>query len=280
MMKTNCSRQILFCLLFFVSSQLVSAQVLNFNNHKNDRLNIGVSFDKPFYSNSSDISALTGVFQISANITLSSKFSLITNIPYINMDAESSYDWGSYSYEENGFGNIFVGLQSIPDMSLTSGSVISFGIFLPTAEKNAAFNGLFMDYYNLQKYYPEHLGLYFNYAHFKYSWQGFYYKMEVGPNLVIPTENNGTETELFLHYGITAGFKIESISIFTKLHGMGIVTEEVDNFDDRLMNMINFGFEWEEGEITAKAFYKIYMKESMRDIIDGVLGFGLSMAID
>jgi len=79
---------------------------------------------------------------------------------------------------------------------------------------------------------------------------------------------------------VDAGYQINKLLISTEFIGVAIISQQADTFGDRFVNMFNLGAQWKEDVITPKVFYKIYLREEMRDMIDGVLGLGVSVSID
>ena len=267
-----------FYLLLFLMFDVVSAQTLNMEDIPTDNIQFGFSFDKPFYAIDRGSSTLSGVYQLSANIPLSSKLNLIGKIPFINTSFSFDYGFGQFSYSESGLGNIFIGLQTRPFMESQS-SVFTFGLFLPTADERAASQGWAADYYGIQKYTPNSFGLYFNYAFLKMNGEGFNYGLEIGPNIVIPTEK-GLKTELLMHYGINTGYQISRLLINVELLGVAIISEDVEDFRDRFVHTLDFGAQWKGTIVTPKVYYKIYLRKEFSASVDGVLGIGLNVAID
>lgn len=269
---------LLIILFTFLSLETILSQTLNSQLTPSNKIQFGLNYNKPFYSNNS-LSFSSNVYQISVNIPVSSKFNIIGNIPHINISYETNFNNVNNKYNDNGFGNIFIGLETNPEILNDRRSILSFGIFLPTSEENVGFNGSYVNNYDLQRYIPNSLGLYFNYAFHKINSHGLFYGLEIGPNILIPTKKNGGDTEVLLHYGVNVGFQINKLSLNAELLGIAIITEKVDKFDDRLINLLNFGAEWKGTTITPKVFYKIYLKEDIRDFIDGVLGLGVSVSL-
>lgn len=269
----------LFYLLSFLITNVLSAQTLNLQTIPGNKMQFGFSFNKPFYSENSNMSTSTGVYQLYFNIPVSSKLNIIGSIPYINTSGDIDYGFGKFNYSENGLGNIFIGLQTVPGIRENRKSIFSFGLSLPTADEEAATKGLMADYYGIQKYVPKSLGVYFNYAYHKLNKEGFRYGFELGPNLLIPTKSNGAETEFYMHYGINTGYQVNKLLFNVEFIGIAIISEDIDNFGDRFKNSINFGLQWKETKVIPKIFYKIYLKKEMRDRIDGVLGIGVSVSI-
>ena len=136
----------------------------------------------------------------------------------------------------------------------------------------------FTNFYELQKYLPDVLTLYGNYAFRSSKPGGAIFGFEIGPNFLIPTEDGG-DSELFLHYGLTAGFQMTQLAIFAELAGIAIITEDVDDFGDRLSHVIAFGAQWTGSRLRPGVFYKLYLDEDLSDSVDGVLGIKLDVSL-
>ncbi|MFC2103559.1 hypothetical protein ACFLSS_03930 [Bacteroidota bacterium] len=279
-MKNRFYRTVFSFLLVSISLYTSTAQSLNFQIMPNEKLQFGYSFSKPFYSSNLDMSALSGVHQLSFNIPLSSKFNITGDIPYISTSYESDYGYGTFNYEESGFCNIYIGVQTNPVITDGARSIFSFGVFLPTAEEKASFNGLFINYYDIQKYLPNSVGIYFNYAYHKITNENIFFGVEVGPNILIPTEDDVGDTEIFIHYGFNVGYLVSNLALSVEFIGIAIVTASGGNLGDRLINLLDFGAQFNGTVISPKIFYKIYLKEGISDVVDGVLGLGFSVSID
>jgi hypothetical protein len=279
-MKGQVIKLIQLFLFSLIPLNINLSQSLNLQTFPNVDKQFGFSFDKPFYTHDNNYSELSGVYQLYINTPISSKLNLIGNIPFINISYENDYGFGNYEFSENGLGNIFFGMQTNSDFTDNSRTIISFGVFLPTSEEKVAPSGSQINFYDLQKYISNSLGLYFNFALQKTNVNGINLGFEVGPNVIIPTEGDNRDVELLLHYGLDLGYQIEKIMLNLEFLGMGIVTEDIDNFEDRLIHQLNFGLQWKGSIVTPKVYYRVYLKEEMREMIDGVLGFGINVAID
>jgi hypothetical protein len=277
----NFNLSIFLSLIFFAFSfRTLTAQTFNLQNIPDEKKQIGLRFDKPFYSEDLfSTAALSGVYELNLNIPVSKKLNIIAAVPYIYTDYEVDYLLGTAEYKEDGIGNIFIGLQTRPESPGDSRTTISFGLTLPTADEQAAFSGSMVNYYYLQKYLPNNLGFYFNYAFHKIPEQGFHYGFEGGPNFLVATKE-GRTSELFFHYGANAGYQIEKFLINAELLGIMIVSEDVDKFGDRFVHLLDFGFHWRGDVISPKIFYEIYLKDEINDYIKGILGIGLTLSID
>ena len=272
-------KNILFFLVMFVTIDIISAQTLDFQTIPNTKKQFGFSFNKIFYSTHRDMSTLSGVYQLYANIPISSKLNIIANFPYINTSYSVIYGFRNYSYSESGFGNIFIGLQTKSPTIENRRSTFTFGLFIPTASEGASFDGALADYYYFSKYFPNSIGFHFNYAYHYLNTEGLNYGLELGPNLLIASERN-SETELFMHYGISGGYQIDQLLLNIEVIGIAIITENIENFGDRFVNMLNIGAQWRGAVFTPKIFYKIYLRNEIRHNVDGVLSIGVNVSID
>lgn len=273
---------IIMLLLAFLNTLSLS-QTLNLHSISNEKLQFELTIKKPFQSDLIEHSTFSGIYDILFNIPLNRKFNLVGDIPFNHIDYDLNYRSegfrSNYGFSKSGLGNIFIGLQLKPDDLKDKMSYITFGVNLPTADEDAAFNAIFYDYYEFQKYIPNTLGLYFNYAFHKIRTQGFYYALEFGPNILIPTGDSKANTEIYVHYGVDLGVQIRKIIINAELTGIGFVTASTDNFSDRLVNILGLGLHWDENFIMPKVFYRIYLKEELSNMIDGVLGIGVAVNI-
>ncbi len=270
-----------FYLIIIFAFSTTSAQTLNLQSMPTEKMEFGFIFAKPFYSNNLEFSFFSGVYQFSLSIPISSKLNILSGVPLIISSYEEDYGIrGKSKFDKNDVGNIFIALQTNYDAVENKRSILTFGLYLPTASKEAAVNGLYTDYYNLQKFIPDYLGVYFNYAFHKLNAKGFNFGFELGPNIIIPTEDGSSKTELFIHYGIGAGLQAERLLIKTELNGIFIVSEEAQIFGDRFVNLFNIGALWNGDTVTPELYYRIYLSKNINEALDGVLGIGVKVSID
>jgi len=249
----------------------LSAQNLLFQTMPKDKPQLGLRFMRPKFEEDIDLSLLSGTYDLYFNIPLSPKLNLIGSLPYTVFSAKDEDS-------ESGIGSIFVGIQTKP---MTENSSLSMGIFLPTAkdELYTMILGTISNYYEFQKYFPDMLTIYGNYGYYRNQSNGAIFGAEIGPNLFIPTKDEG-DVELFAHYGISAGFKITNLTLSAELEGMAIISEDIDDFEDRFVHSIAFGGQWTGTNIKPGIFYMIYLKEDMRDVVDGVLGIKVDVDLN
>ena len=270
---------IAFCMVL-ISANLIFAQTLNLQDIPSDKIQFKLNYDKPFYNDQHGLSTSTNVLDLDFNLPVSSKLNIIWNIPYVFYNYKYDNIYSNYSYSKNGFGNIFLGAQARAYSSLNIKSIITFGIYLPTASEDAAGSGIAAEYYYFSKYLPNSLDLYFNYAYHRINTEGINYGIEAGPNLLIPTKSEGNKTELLLHYGIIGGYCINKFLFSAELLGIMMVSEDIQDAGDRFVHLLDLGAQWEGNRISPKIFYQIYLRQEIRNSVKGVIGIGISVNID
>ncbi len=278
--KLKIKKSLLLILTIF-SFDLLYAQKLELQSISSGKYQFGFNFNKVFYSTDVNMSTFSGVYQLFWNVPVSSGLNIIGNIPYITTSYHIDFVYfGDYEFSENGFGNIFLGLQTNGKPEDSKRSIYSFGLYLPTASDRAAINGYLADYYYFTKYLRNTLGIYFNYAFHKIEEEGFNYGFEIGPDLIIPIGDNNSDVELMVHYGILGSFVINKFILNMEFLGIATLTSDVNDFGDRFVNMINIGVQWKESLVTPVIYFKIYLRDDINRSIDGVLGIGVNISID
>ncbi len=260
----------LIWLILLISLEDLSAQTINFQAIPDDKTQFGFSIDRPFYFNINSF-IVSEVYQFFFNIPVSSDLNMIGSVPYVSAN---DYIYNDYTYDESGFGNIFIGVQTNPGTMDNSKSIFSVGLFFPTGRQET-YPAAYVNYYDIRKYFPS-FGLYFNYAYIKVNSEGFNYGLEVGTDILIPIP----EAALLFHYGINAGYQVSRLLFNIDIFGNAVINGEFDNLGDRFTNLIDFGAQLKESTITPQIFYRIYLGEEMRNVTNGVLGIGVIVSIN
>ncbi len=278
-MKKNTARIIKTILLLFFLSNILSAQTFDMQSLPSDQSQLGLRFLRPYFDSDRGLSTFSGVYELTANMPVTSNWNILTSIPYITTSINKDYGFFKYKFDESGIGNIFIGMQRNPETIDSKRSVLTFGLFLPTADEKAATSGTSANFLELQKYVPKLFTLYFNYAYHSINENGFRFGIEFGPHFMIPTEKGG-DSEIYLHYGIAPGIKVNKFLFNLELLGIMVLTESPDDFADRFIHAINFGVAWTGNSVVPKVFYKKYLKEFLSDSIIGVLGVEVSILLN
>jgi hypothetical protein len=280
MNNLSIKKLILYFFTFFLFNML-AAQHFLFHDLPKDTAQIDFQFMHPNLKEDIGISTLSGIYDLSLNIPISKRTNFNISLPYIVMSYEYSYTFFNtryhYHYKENSIGNIYLGVQTTPKDTLKKGSgkTLSFGLFLPTIAEDKFdlfILGIYTDLHQLQKYIPNTLTIWGNIAYHKKELNQLFYGYEVGPNIYLPTKDDGSQTEIYFHYGITGGVQIPNLAFLAELLGIVILTEDIDEFRDRFSHSFILGMQWSTGRIRPGIFYKLYLEEEQSDTISGVLG--------
>jgi hypothetical protein len=256
------SLRILFtALLFFIFSSSSYAQ---FYTLKKTPLSFP-SFDFKFIHAVQDDNMFTskytqavysGVYDLDFNIPVSKSINLNFVLPvsvfkYTDVDGDTD------------IGNIGIGIQTKKQISEIRKLNFTLTLFLPTSPTEFAtanFSSIFVNYYDIQKYMPNSVGLYFNSENRWDFSDGHILKVDAGTQFLIPTAKNG-EMELLLHYGVGGGAAIGDFTALLEFSGIAILTANIDSFSDRLFNTFSFGLNYRGFSVKPGVFYKIYFNE-------------------
>jgi hypothetical protein len=272
--KRSGCKFILASILFIAVSSSATAQTFIFKNIPKDVPQIGLRFLRPNFKSDADLSTLSGIYDVTLSLAVNEKWSIDASFPYTNVSSGGDGDSNGY------MGNVYAGMQHISRKGSRS-TIVSFGAFMPTGDdalEHMIF-GILTNYEDMFKYYPETWTLYGNFAYFDIKKGGARLGLEIGPDLMIPTGDDGDDPEFLMHYGLTAGYQGESIAAMTELIGMVWLTEDFDDSGDRFAHSINFGVSYVSEHFMPGVFYKIYLKDDFRDLVDGVLGVNLEFTM-
>lgn len=240
-----------------------------------EHVRLGLRYLRSDYAGDADQSPVSGVFDVSLCVRIDSRFAADISIPM------TSVRFGDEE-RESAIGNIYIGVQRLIGDGGERESALSFGVFFPTAEKHdfsAYFTGLFANYCEMQKYMPNTLTIYTNYS-FRYEKpSGGIFGFEIGPAVYKPTGDNGGGGELYIHYGLSGGVGVSDFRILTELTGLFTLSRDSDEFSDRFVNALTFGARWTGSPLQPGAFYKFYLKDYLKDAVDGVLGLEVAVAL-
>lgn len=252
----------------------ISAQNFLFQTMPNNKSQVGLKFMRPNFEGDDDLSLLSGAYDLCFNVPVNPGINLVGSLPFTTFSAKDADS-------ESGIGNIYVGFQTRQLLESGNRTSLAGGIFVPTAtdEFSPMVVGIYSNYYEFQKYVPDMLTVYGNFSYQKHQYRGAIFGVEIGPNLFIPTKKDGGDVELFVHYGISGGFNLTNITFSAELAGLAFISEDIENFEDRFIHSLAFGAQWTGGNVKPGIFYEIYLKEDLRDFVDGVLGIKVDVSL-
>ena len=272
-MKSNSFKLVFLIILSFIISNQLLAQTFLFQDIPTEKTQLGLRFMRPTFDGDSELSTLSGIYDLSFNIPINANWNITGSLPYITST------FGERD-PDNGMGNIYIGMQSILKNEGQKKSIASFGLFLPTADEDIQFFGLYTHLIEFHKYAADVLTLYGNLAFFKTLPQGFRLGAEIGPNIMIPIKDD-RDTEFLLHYGLTAGYQSTNVALIAEMVGIAIISEDSDEFSDRFQYSFNFGASYVSERIRPGLFYKLYLKDDfITDLVDGVIGINIEVTIN
>lgn len=276
-MKKFCNKSIIVGItgiITFLLSLSVSAQSFILQDPPASKPTLTLRYFRPHLKNAENsLSFFSGVYDLTLSIPVSSKINIIGALPF------SGKGWKIFDEYEMGsaFGNISVGMQYRFKSTDVHATALTLGVSIPTASHHKGgplFMGILTNYYEFQKFMPHTLTIYGNLSHHIFLSNGLLFNMELGPNLMIPTEG-GDHPELFAHYGVSTGYRMKPITFNVELAGICNISEGGMEFGDRFEHMLVFGVQWNRGPIRPGLFYKIYLHRDLKDIT--VFGIKLEM---
>lgn len=251
-------------------------QQINLEPATQDHDLLGFRASLPMYKDNEfeEYSSLSGSYSIYTLINLKNDWSLYGEIPIIVAKYKSSF---GDSESESGLGNIMVILRKSLNESKTS--QISFGAFVPTAGKDNYLKldvGSSANLYRIAQSIPA-FTIYGNYSYSSPQDRTGIFGFEAGPEVWIPTDES--DNEFLLHVGGKAGHKFSKIWLWIEYNGLILLSESDIDFNDRLLHQLVLGGQLNVGKVNPGVFYSLPLKDYIKDVQSGVLGFKVELGI-
>ncbi len=272
-MKRSICRSVLAVILVVILSGSAATQTFMLKSIPKETSQFGLRYLRPNFKYDSDLSTFSGIYDVMINLPINERWSIDASLPY------TRFAFGDEGESESYIGNIYAGLQHINRKGGGS-AIASFGAYLSTAEADRGhiLFGVFTNYEDMFKYYPDVWTFTANFAWFKTSEGGARLGLQFGPDLMVLT-GDGSDSEFLVHYGATAGYEGKRFLAAVELIGLMMLTQETNDFGDRFAHSINFGASYLSRHFAPGIFYKIYLKDELSDVIDGVLGINLVVTL-
>jgi len=276
-MKMFRMKVVIIGILIFLFSLAASAQSIILQDPPAPKPKLTFKYFQPHFKEAeSPFTFLSGLYDLSLSIPVNAKLNVVGSVPF------TTFAWKNSYYDDEGesaFGNISLGLQYLLKRTAEQATAVHFGVYIPTApekDENPLILGLLTNYYELPKFFPNVLTIYGGLSHHVFKANGWLLNVELGPYFMIPTKGGG-DPELFIHYGLSGGYRVNPVDFNVEFSGIVILTEEADEFADRFVHMLGFGVQWNRGWIRPGIFYQIYLNKSYRETISGVIGIKLEI---
>ena len=271
-MKTCGIKTIIAGICFFLLSVAAFGQSFILQDLPVHNTKFGFRYLRPDFDGADCLSLLSGIYDFSVSIPVSSKLNIEASVPFVTI--ADTCGWDS---TENAVGNIYVGLRHFLKSTAEKGITLSLGVFLPTVSENdysPYFFAASTNYYEFQKYIPNVMTVYGNIAQFLIKSNGLLLNMEIGPDVWIPARGNWEGMELLVHYGLSAGYRMNAFTFKAELGGRKVITES-GNFT----HIVALGVQSHRGSFRPGIFYKMYLNEEMREGISGVIGIKFDIVL-
>ncbi|MBN2103411.1 hypothetical protein JW835_05145 [bacterium] len=264
-MKANPIQRLMIILCFGLISARAMAQSLMMQPPPENKIAFRVRFFRPdFKGYGDDLSILSGVYQIFVSIPMPEEAAFLIMLPY-----------GTYRNKYGGndhIGDLFLGAQTRIDTQ----SYCTFGLYLPTADEDeygVNINSMFTNYHELYQFAPNTLTIYGNVTIISHVNEALKMHLEFGPHLWIPSKNESdADTEILIHYGLSGHVYLNPVVLSCELYGQFILSEEIDDFEDRFLNFLAIGAQLNHRKVRPGIFYQIPLKEDMREYLQSTLG--------
>jgi len=235
-------------------------------------ISIGLKVNKPFFKKTEyyeNPGGASGVYKFYGYFPLKKNWQINTEIPLVIADMGET--------TKTGLGNLYVELQKA--LNDNKATWLAFGLYVPsigTENYEKMFVGFLSDPYRFLQY-EEGFTLNSTFGYNLRETPGILFGVEMGPDIFIPTTEGG-DVELLMHYGIKGGYRFRTVSAWTELSGILIVTEE-GSLDDKWMNQLFFGAQLNQGMFRPGIFYGFHLDKYIRDELSGVLGLNLQFVL-
>jgi hypothetical protein len=235
---------------------------------------ISLSYSHLSFARTSNISTLSGIYELSGNFRLGKTTRFVAGLPYSTFSASDSYTNSSESIST--IGNIYLGFDFLLGSNLNS--TFSAGLYLPTIDEDKALmEPAVADYPNFGKYIPNAISPVINYAFRSSSHPQLYYGFDAGLLGLIPTSKSNADGEAFFNYKLLGGLENPNLGFSVGFLGVMIITEEVDEFTDRFLNYLNVEFHYNGKGWQPQILYQKPLKDEISKYIEGMIVFRVNL---
>lgn len=283
-MKNHLFRPVVVCILMVLCCSPLFPQSFLFHSLPKDKPQLELRYMRTTNERFNELSTFSGIYDISLNVPISSKFNLVGSIPIVASYSTSSYYSGTHGASV--VGNIYLGIQTPSASTASKQSILSVGLFLPTAPTSYFSDnlGTSTNANDIHKYIQNTLTLHGNYTLYSLSIKNALFGFEIGPDIWFPAGdelfgNGDRDVEFLAHYGIVCGLKQGNLTILTEVVGSAIISEDVEDFGERFFHAISFGIHYAALPVKPGLFYKMYLEEDWREYHGSVIGLKLETAL-
>lgn len=253
-------------LLLCLSYSVLKAQTFEFNPEPDSINLVEFQFKRGLFEDGPSESLSSGLSTLKFKQSLSTKFNLQAALSYFNF----SFDFGS----ESGLMNSYVGGQYLLNNTADGNSSIDMGLYLPTGSDELQL-ALYYDGLNLGYYVPLDIGFDIHYRANRQLNKNVRLDYQLGFDVFKFDDFITDEIESLFKYGIAILYKADSrFFVRSEFLGSYIVTEE-GSFGEANLSTLSLGLGYDAEHIAPYIYFKAYLDDELRQVIDGLVGFGV-----
>lgn len=235
---------------------------------------VSFRFMRPNLAGENDLTATSGTYDLSLFLPAGGRRALVVTVP-----------WNSFSSEgaegEDALGNVYLGFQTRDDDPVAAGVLHSWGIFLPTAAEDQNYAGplaLVTNFHDFHRSLPRTLTLHGNVAyHGPRRSGGPEFGVEIGPRLLIPTDDEDRDIDLYAHYGLAAGVRLGRLLVDAELLGLLLVSADRPDLSERFNHSLEVAGQLTGYAVRPALFYRIPLDDDFDRTLDGTIGLRIDV---
>ena len=253
--------QALITILCLVGSFSLSAQSIYYNYGQDNFLRL--ELNRPIFDDFDANFFTFGAF-FNGEFRVGKKDKISFEVPF----SRTSFD----SFSDTRLGSIAVGYQI---RNLENPSYFDFKLRLPTADDFGFGSGiLFTDYTErFTSVLSDIVSIEGSYNFETKNLVGWYFRGKPGAKLLIPTNDDILDDpEFFLDINILGGYRTEKFDVNTGITTSTLLTEDSDDFGDRLFSQLVSTFTYTTGAWKPGLIFRIPLDDNFGDLFDLSIG--------
>lgn len=228
---------------------------------------VGVQFLKPSFADIVDASSYT--LYLTARHDLTPSIGGEIGMPFTHL--------GLTGEAQNTIGNLFLGVEV---RNVDAHTALDFGVWVPTApddKSDALLIALASDLNRWESFLPDVLSARFGASYGHVTSQHTGVRLRVGPTVLIPTRDDGGETESFLLYSAHVGYFGEKAEVTGGAMGRFIMTEDVGGFGERSSHQLEIEAALKPHAARFGLVFVVPLDDN--ELVDFLFGFQVAAAI-
>ena len=227
----------------------------------------------PAFNNILGVESPSSTYEIYTRFPVTNQISVIASLPVSHFESAGSV---SGDISETSVGNPFLGVRfGTPSRGLN----IEGGTRLPisSADGEGLFTGQLIENYSLGRFLPETTTIN-GVIRYTKNWDpGFFIRVGVGPDLLLPKEG---DTELTLTYYGQFIFSTGPLSLGAGFSGLTVTTSEDLTFGDRSLTDIGFLASLQFGRLRPGAHIRLPLDKEVNDFLDYIVGLNMGVVLN